>query len=127
MLITSEVHYALLLMVYMTKAGDRLVKRKEVCEEEGIPPHFLAKIAQNLAKAGLITITQGSRGGYLLDCDPRVTTAYNVISAIKGGVKVTPFIVNRKMVTGEIEALYDRVDDAAIHALDSATLVDLAY
>lgn len=125
MLITSEVHYALLLMVYMAKAGDRLVKRKEVCEEEGIPPHFLAKIAQNLAKAGFIEIRQGSSGGYILTCDPENTWSYDIIEVIRGNARVTPTKINGKPVRGALLDLYAEVDGAIESELNNVLLVDL--
>jgi Rrf2 family protein len=124
MLITSEVHYALLLMAHMARSGG-LVTRKEVSEEKGIPSHFLAKIAQNLAKAELITVTQGPRGGYLINCDPSTTSVVEVIWAIKGTTKVTPVSINGRKPEGAIMALYDIIDAAVALELENIFLTEL--
>jgi len=54
-------------MIYLAHKGQGvLVSKQEICEQAEIPPHFLAKIAQELAKALLISIRQGPKGGYTL-------------------------------------------------------------
>ena len=67
MRLTRAAEYAIRCMVYLAKQGRGvLTSRQEVAEQADIPTHFLAKIAQDLARAGFIEIKQGARGGFVL-------------------------------------------------------------
>ena len=67
MRLTRAAEYAIRCMVYLAKQGRGvLTSRQEIAERADIPTHFLAKIAQDLARAGFIEIRQGARGGFVL-------------------------------------------------------------
>ncbi|OGQ87336.1 MAG: Rrf2 family transcriptional regulator [Deltaproteobacteria bacterium RIFOXYD12_FULL_56_24] len=66
----------------------KLVSRKEIASRTEVPPHFLAKIAQQLARAGIIEILQGANGGYRLLNDPAKITLLAVIEAIIGEISL---------------------------------------
>lgn len=85
MKLTRETMYALRLMEYMaSKEKGIVVGRREVSENANIPSHFLAKIAQDLAKVGFIEIRRGSRGGFVLTTDPEKVTLNDIIEAMIG-------------------------------------------
>lgn len=65
-----------------------LVSRKEIAVRTDVPPHFLAKIAQQLARAGIIEILQGANGGYRLLSDPSEITLLAVIEAVIGEISL---------------------------------------
>ena len=65
-----------------------LVSRKDIAERTDVPPPFLAKIAQQLARAGIIEILQGANGGYRLLADPEEITLLAVIEAIIGEISL---------------------------------------
>jgi Rrf2 family protein len=58
----------------------------EVSSQERIPRSFLAKIFQNLAKAGLIRSNRGVGGGFVLLKKPSEITVLQVIEAIEGQI-----------------------------------------
>lgn len=67
MKLTRAGEYAVRCMIYLAHSGHGvLVSKQEIAEHAEIPPHFLAKIAQQLSKARLIVIKQGPKGGYSL-------------------------------------------------------------
>ena len=87
MRLTRAGEYAVRCILYMAKKGkEKLVSRKEISQACDIPHHFLAKIAQELAKAGIIEIRQGARGGFLLVNDPHKITMLEVVEAIIGEI-----------------------------------------
>jgi Rrf2 family protein len=87
MRLTRAGEYAVRCILYMSKKGkEKLVSRKEVADACEIPHHFLAKIAQELAKAGIIEIRQGARGGFILVKNPSEITLLQVIEAIIGEI-----------------------------------------
>ncbi|MEN8189696.1 MAG: Rrf2 family transcriptional regulator, partial [Thermodesulfobacteriota bacterium] len=56
MRLTRAGEYAVRCMTYLSQKGvGVLTPKQEIAEQADIPGHFLAKIAQDLAKAGLIT------------------------------------------------------------------------
>lgn len=87
MRLTRAGEYAVRCILYMSKKGkEKLVSRKEIAEACDIPHHFLAKIAQELAKAGIIEIRQGAKGGFVLVHDPAEITLLEVVEAIIGEI-----------------------------------------
>jgi Rrf2 family protein len=87
MRLTRAGEYAIRCILYMSKQGrEKLVSRKEIADACEIPHHFLAKIAQELAKAGIIEIRQGAKGGFILIKDPYDISMLQVIEAIIGEI-----------------------------------------
>ncbi len=85
MRITRSGDYAVRCLLYLAlNAGRGVVGRKEIAQAMGIPAQFLGKVAQTLARAGLITIRQGSKGGYELRGDPREISLLRVVEAVDG-------------------------------------------
>lgn len=87
MRLTRAAEYAIRCMIYLARLGPGiLASRQEIADSAGIPPHFLAKIAQNLAKAGFIEIRQGARGGFILRQDPAAITLLAVVETMIGEI-----------------------------------------
>lgn len=87
MILTKAGEYAVRCMLYLASARTRdVVPRKAVTENMDIPGPFLAKIAQDLARAGLIQIVQGPRGGYRMLKAPADVTLLEVIEAVEGEI-----------------------------------------
>ena len=63
-----------------------LTSRQEIAAQADIPIHFLAKIAQDLAKAGLIEIRQGAKGGFILSKMPAAITLLDVVETMIGEI-----------------------------------------
>jgi len=74
-------------------AGGKVVSRQEVSAYGNIPPHFLAKIAQQLSRAGIIEILQGARGGYRLVVSPDKLSLLDVIEAIIGEIFLNDCVI----------------------------------
>ena len=73
-------------LVLSLKSEGQVINRREIASEMQIPEQFLSKVAQDLAKAGLIEIVQGSRGGYRMLKPAKHTTLLEVIEAINGNI-----------------------------------------
>ena len=87
MRLTRAGEYAVRCMVYLAHKGKGvLVSKQEIAEHADIPPHFLAKIAQDLARAHLISIKQGSKGGYSLLKDPEEISLLEVVEVMIGEI-----------------------------------------
>jgi len=87
MRLTRAAEYAIRCLIHLSRQGQGvLTSRQEIARQAEIPPHFLAKIAQDLAKAGLIEIRQGARGGYLLARDPAAISLLEVVETMIGEI-----------------------------------------
>ncbi|MBU1059762.1 MAG: Rrf2 family transcriptional regulator [Proteobacteria bacterium] len=87
MRLTRAGEYAVRCMLCLAhKGAGVLVSKQEIAGGAEIPTHFLAKIAQDLARAHLIEIRQGSRGGYVLLKDPAEVTLLEVVEVMIGEI-----------------------------------------
>jgi len=87
MRLTRAAEYAIRCIIYLAKQGRGVLTNKnDIAERAEIPPHFLAKIGQDLAKAGLIEIRQGARGGFVLLKDPGDITLLEVVETMIGEI-----------------------------------------
>lgn len=87
MRLTRAAEYAIRCILYLAKKGKGVpASRKDIAEHAEIPPHFLAKIAQDLARAGLIEIRQGAKGGFSLIREPGDITLLEVVETMIGEI-----------------------------------------
>jgi len=56
---------------------------RELAEFQGVSPSYVAKLFTKLAKAGLITSTEGIRGGFRLAKDPAKVSVWDVVSVLE--------------------------------------------
>jgi Rrf2 family protein len=62
----------------------RTCQRKEIAEENTIPPFFLGKILGQMVRSGLLHSTKGPNGGFLLAKPPQRITLYEIKAALNG-------------------------------------------
>src|SRR5262245_33884013 len=77
------------LAVQGTSGGPGAASAREIAEHYDIPIELLAKILQRLARRGLLTSHQGTRGGYSLARPASVISIADVIQAVDGPLTVT--------------------------------------
>ena len=87
MRLTRAGEYAIRCVLYLAMHKDRqIIGRREIAEAMDVPAQFLGKVAQQLARSGIISIRQGSQGGYELAKRPEDITLLAVIEAIDGEI-----------------------------------------
>lgn len=67
-------------------SNGNVISRRECAQAMEIPEPFLAKIARQLTLAGILDVTQGSRGGYRLARDPKELTLLDVVEVMIGEI-----------------------------------------
>jgi len=93
MRLTRAAEYAIRCVLYLSRQGQGiLISRQEIARQADIPAHFLAKIAQDLAKAGLIEIRQGARGGFVLSKNPAAISLLEVVETMIGEIHLNDCI-----------------------------------
>lgn len=93
MRLTRAAEYAIRCVLYLARQGQGvLASRQEIARQADIPAHFLAKIAQDLARAGLIEIRQGAKGGFVLSKDPAAISLLEVVETMIGEIQLNDCI-----------------------------------
>ena len=95
MRLTRAGEYAVRCVMCLASNGgtEAVVSRQVVAACGDIPSHFLAKIAQQLSRAGIIEILQGARGGYRLLVPPEKLSLLDVIEAIIGEIFLNDCVI----------------------------------
>lgn len=93
MRLTRAAEYAIRCVLYLARQGQGvLASRQEIAQKADIPSHFLAKIAQDLARAGLIEIRQGAKGGFVLRKHPAAISLLEVVETMIGEIQLNDCI-----------------------------------
>jgi Rrf2 family protein len=87
--LSKKADYALMAMRHLSQVDTGSSSAREIAEQYDIPVELLAKVLQRLARNGLLTSHQGTRGGYVLARPPASISVADVIQAIDGPVSVT--------------------------------------
>ena len=87
MRLTRAGEYAVRCVLYLASQGVGVVSnRKQIAESMDIPEQFLSKIAQQLARAGIIEIVQGAKGGLRLVVSPEKLSLLDVVETVIGEI-----------------------------------------
>ena len=88
--LSKKADYALIAMKHLaTRPDSASASAREIAEQYDIPIELLAKVLQRLARRGLLTSHQGTRGGYRLSRPSGAISVADVIQAIDGPLTVT--------------------------------------
>ena len=95
--ITRATEYAVRCVLHLAlEPADRVVPRREIAAAREIPEQFLGKIAQRLARAGIIRILQGARGGYQLAVAADRLTLLAVVEAAEGALVLNKCVMHAR-------------------------------
>jgi Rrf2 family protein len=88
--LSKKADYALIAMKHLALRPDQAASSaREIAEQYDIPVELMAKVLQRLARAGLVSSHQGTRGGYHLSRQPSHISVADVIQALDGPLTVT--------------------------------------
>ena len=88
--LSKKADYALMAMKHLAIRPDvPSASAREIAEQYDIPLELMAKVLQSLARRGLVTSLQGTRGGYRLARPTSQITVADIIQAIDGPLTVT--------------------------------------
>lgn len=125
---SQTTEYALRAMSWLALSPDRLVPTNLLAERTKVPPHYLAKVLQQLAAADLIVGRRGVRGGYKLTRPSSEISLLTVVRAVAEVERITTCPLGLENHGPNLCPLHRRIDDAAkmlIELYGSVTLQDL--
>jgi Rrf2 family protein len=110
MRLTRAAEYAIRCMIYLAKQGKgKLCSRQAIAKKAEIPTQFLAKIAQDLAKAGFIEIKQGPKGGFLLIREPAEISLLEVVETMIGPIFLNDCLARPSACTSSYSCAVHRI------------------
>lgn len=106
------------------------VQLAALAENQAIPLRYLAKIAQDLKRAGFIRSVRGAHGGYLLARAASEIEIVEIVHALDGSVTSVDCVDDPRACPKADECvtrkLWSQVNRAMMGVLESTTLQDLA-
>ena len=105
------------------------VKRKDICQAQGISHAYLENILIVLKSFNLIRTTRGANGGFTLETDPSKINLYQIATALEGSIApvecLDPGALCKKIGHCVTRKAWKKLYDAEVTALSSITLQDL--
>lgn len=131
MIYSSSTEYAIRALTYLAqKPEGTAVPIKEVAEKEDLPPHFLAKIMQTLAKSGVLSSYKGPTGGFALARPAGRITLYDIVEALDDVSNYDHCAVGLAECSDQnpcpLHTMWTGVRTAVLDYFRRTTLVDLA-
>jgi FeS assembly SUF system regulator len=83
--ISKLTDYGTVILAHLASAPDRLHAAAEVAEQTRLSLPTVSKLLKTLQRAGLVTSTRGSHGGYQLTRPPTAISAVAILDALEGG------------------------------------------
>src|SRR3954454_2061027 len=129
--LSKKADYALMAMKHLAVRTDAAsASAREIAEQYDIPIELMAKVLQQLARRGLLTSHQGTRGGYQLSKPTTAISVADIIQAIDGPLTVTACSTddeqcgqfNRCNVRDPLWRIKDRI----ISALETVSLAEIS-
>jgi Rrf2 family iron-sulfur cluster assembly transcriptional regulator len=130
MRLTKAGEYAVRCIFYLSsQPKGKIVNRKDISRAMDIPDQFLGKIAQQLARAGLIDIIQGARGGYRLRLSPAEIPLLRVVEAVIGKIFLNDCLMQpescKRSGTCSIHNLWEKAKNQLRETLGEITFEQL--
>ena len=127
--ISKLTDYGTVVLAELARGGQAFVSAADIAGSTGLGLPTVSKLLKTLARAGLVTSSRGSRGGYRLARAAERITAADVIDALEGPVSITECSAHDSHC--DIESLcrvgsaWQRINVGIRRALDEISLTDL--
>ena len=129
--LSKKADYALMAMKHLAIKSDvASTSAREIAEHFDIPIELMAKVLQRLARSGLLTSHQGTRGGYTLAKPTSAISVADIIQAIDGPLTVTACSTEdeqcEQFTKCNVRDPLWRIKDRILLALSTCSLAEIA-
>lgn len=125
-MISQSAEYALQAMVCLAGHSGQAKTVHHIAEETGVPKGYLAKVMQEVARAGLVSSQRGLGGGFSLTRSPDQITVLDVVNAVDPIKRITRCPVGNPDHEPDLCPLHRKLDEAASVIEDSFRACTLA-
>lgn len=111
-MISQSAEYALRALICVARSRGTPLTTQQIADHAKIPPGYLAKILQTLAKSGLVSGQRGLNGGFVLTADPETLTLLDVVRLTDASRRIDtcPLGIHGRHLC----SLHRHLDDAAV-------------
>lgn len=128
--LTKKADYGLIALRHLASIPNATASTKDIADAYHLPVPLLAKVLQQLTRAGILRSVAGTNGGYKLARDARRISALEVVRAIDGPVILTHCFTEHgtcdQSGTCTVREPLRRVHEAILELLNRFTITDLA-
>ncbi len=111
-MISQTAEYALRAMVYLAQYPGSSHTNQQIARVTRVPLGYLAKVLQNLSRAGLITSRRGLGGGFALAKPAEEISIYEVVQAVDPIPRITSCPLKLRAHRDRLCPLHQRLDNA---------------
>ncbi len=131
MKLTRGGEYGIRGVLYLAQQEDGKVSMlSAIAKAQDVPPRFLAKIFQALAKAGVVKSHRGAKGGFSLARPASEITVKDVIEAIEGPICLNVCLIGEGECSRDkicpIHPIWEEAQEKMMGVLGRANFADLA-
>lgn len=131
MKLTRGGEYAIRGVLFLAHQNDGKVSMlSAIAKAQDVPPRFLAKIFQALAKAGVVKSHRGAKGGFSLARPASEVTIRDVVEAIEGPIHLNVCLIGEGECSRDkicpVHAIWEEAQDRMMSVLARANFADLA-
>lgn len=112
MMISQTAEYALRTLVWLGGRPDEPVGTRQISEAAQVPPGYLSKVLQMLARAGLVISSPGRSGGFRLARAPEEITVLDGLQAVGPVQRIRECPLHLKSHGTDLCPLHRKLDDA---------------
>ena len=132
MKISTKTRYGLRALIHIAEETandeDKLVRIKEISENQKLSVQYLEQILFKLKKSGIIVGKRGPNGGYRLNKEPKDISILEIYNILETDIKVVMCDKhNKNCVRTDCRTLYlwEKLDTALSKILKETTLAEL--
>ncbi len=125
-MLSQTVEYALRAAVFLASEAPAPRTARQIAAAARVPPGYLAKVLQQLVKAGLTSSRRGLHGGFLLARPAPQIPVLDVVNAVEPIRRIRRCPLGLAAHAGELCALHRTLDDAFATIERSFAVVTLA-
>jgi len=130
--LTRQGDYAVRIVIELaSRPAGAVVPRARIQERSDVPPAYLAKIIQALARAGLVRTRSGARGGVSLAAPSAEITLRRVIEAVEGPIHLNRCVARPGACPRDrfctVHPVWLRLQALVTDELDAVTIAALAH
>lgn len=111
-MISQTAEYALRAMAHLASDPGTPQTAQQIAAVTRVPSHYLSKVLQSLARAGLIHSQRGLHGGFTLLLTPDQLSIHDIIHAVDPLHRITACPLGLKSHSNQLCPLHQRLDDA---------------
>ncbi len=128
MTISTKGRYGLRLLIDIAvNQKDGIVRLKDIAERQSVSIKYLWQIINPLKAAGLVRVTRGARGGFVLAKEPEAITVLEVVSIMEGPLALVACVETRacsRVGACAAHVIWSRLTKTMVEAMGSVTLAE---